>query len=54
MHTPIFAVLKQVDFIQDQFLCKTTFQRTFVKSFMKSTVVNLKQLKNVFSNFSDL
>ena len=37
MRTLIFAVLKQVYFIQDQFLCKATFQRALVKNnFLKS------------------
>ena len=42
MRTLIIADLKQVYFIQDQFLYKTTFQRTLVKKiFMKSSQLKI-------------
>ena len=59
MHTLLFVDLKQVYFIRDQFLCKTTFQRTLVKnnftkcSQLKITWTNYYP-KKVLSNFSYL
>ena len=42
MRTLIFADLKQVYFIQDQFLCKTTFQKTLAKNnFTKSSQIKI-------------
>ena len=59
MCTLIFVDLKQVYFIQDQFLCKTTFQQTLVKNnFTKSSQIKIAwrnyYLQNVLSNFSRL
>ena len=43
MCTLIFADLKQVYFYQNQFLCKTTFQRTREKQF-KGTVMQIEKV----------
>ena len=42
MRTHTFTDLKQVYFIQDQFLCKAAFQRTLAKNNFMRKVVNLK------------
>ena len=56
MRTLAFADLKQVYFIQNQFLCKATFNRTLVKNYlMKKSQLKLTDYpKNVLANFSCL
>ena len=44
MYTLIFADLKKVYFYQNQFLCKTTFQRTFVKKQFKVSVMQIEKV----------